>query len=69
MLKNRKGRFDCRDTRFKTVFLNNLQGDFGKTPIGKNVVLFDMYNFVKSHGVMFCVTKWFKFEFSLLSLV
>ena len=53
----------------KIMYLNYLETDFCKTPIRRNVVLFEFYNFVKSHDVKFVLEIGFKFEFNSLAPV
>ena len=39
----------------KIVILSNLEAEFGKVPIGENVLLFEIYNFVNLLGLKFGV--------------
>jgi len=64
-----KSQFDRLDTFWKSTFLGTLEAEFENTPIGRFVVLFVIYNFVKTLDTMFCVKIWFKFEFKLLTTV
>ena len=46
-----------------------LGAEFENTPIGRIVVLFVIYNFVKNLNIIFCLEMWLKFEFNKLTQV